>query len=139
MSAWHIAMLAALPFMFSSAKMRTWVALAVAGVIPWLLPPMIVPAYIVTDALAGAIILRKPAGCAQRAIGACFAMLVMFHVGFLLSHAGNGTTSMYYQANVITGWVQFALLAAWGLADAGKALLCWGRIGGRVPAPDARA
>lgn len=139
MTAWHIAMLAALPFMFSASKLRTWVAMAAAGAIPWLLPPMEVPAYIVIDALAGAVILRKPAGCAQRAIGACFAMLVMFHVGYLLSRAAQEATDMYYQANAITGWVQFVLLASWGLTDAGKALLRWSRIGGGVPAPDARA
>ena len=122
MTAWHLGMLALLPFMGSGPKARTWAALMCAGVTPWLLPAMAVPAYIVIDAIAGAVVLRRPAGFTQRAIGACFALLVMFHVGFLMSHTG-GDTAMYYQANVVTGWAQFILLAAWGLSDVGKAIL----------------
>ena len=122
MTVWHLAMLCMFVLMVTGPKMRTWAALMLAGTAPWLLPEMAVPAYIVIDAIAVAIVLRRPAGCAQRAIGACFALLVMFHVGFLASFAG-GNTDMYYQANVVTGWVQFALLAAWGLADVGKVVL----------------
>lgn len=136
MTLWHAGMLALLPVLWAGARARTswaarakvhtWVALMVAGCIPWLLPAMAVPAYIGVDAVAGAIVLRRPAGCAQRAIGACFALLVMFHVGFLASYAP-GNEYMYYQANTATGWAQFALLAVWGLADAGKAVLHWCR------------
>lgn len=122
MTGWHFGMLALLPFMGSGPKMRTWAALMLAGVIPWLLPPMMVPAYIVIDAIAGVVVLRHPAGLAQRAIGACFALLVMYYTGFLLSYAG-GDAAMYYKANVVTGWAQFALLASWGLHDVGKVIL----------------
>lgn len=136
MTAWHLAMVLALPLMGSWPKGRTWAALMTAGILPWLLPPLAVPAYILIDAVAGAIVLRHPAGCAQRAIGAGFALLVMYHVGFLMSHEG-GDTSMYYQANVITGWVQFVLLAAWGLFDVGKAVLHRSRTWRGVSSVDA--
>lgn len=93
-----------------------------AGVVPWLLPAMSVPAYILIDAAAGIAVLRHPAGIAQRAVRACFALLVMYHTGFLLSYGG-GDATLYYKANVVTGWVQFALLASWGLHDVGKVIL----------------
>lgn len=130
MTVWHIAMLLLLPLMNSWTKGRTWLALMGAGVVPWLLPPMDIPAYIVIDAVAGAIVLRRPAGFAQRAVGACFALLVMFHVGFLVSHTP-GNEHAYYQSNTVTGWGQFTLLTAWGVADVGKAVLhwCWPRLG----------
>lgn len=136
MTAWHICMLAMIPLMLSGSKTRTWLAMFVAGTAPWMLPEMSLPAYIFIDAVAGAVTMRNPYGIAQRLIGACFALLVMFHVGFLLSRGtGVGT---YYDANIITGWVQLTLLATWGLADAGKAVRHWARGRGSLSASDAR-
>lgn len=125
MSEWKLAMLAALPFMGRGAKLRTWLALMGASFAAMAFPPLSVGAYIAIDTAAGAIVLAKPAGEVQRIIGRLFIVMVMFHLGFLISRAFapvEGAELFYYQANAATGWLQFLCLIGWGLWDAGKAL-----------------
>lgn len=132
MSEWKVAMLFALPFMGRGAKLRTWIALMGASAAALLFPPMAVSAYIAIDTIAGVIVLAKPAGEVQRAIGRVFILMVLFHLGYLTSQAffGEvpGAASFYHNANVAAGWVQFAFLLGWGLWDAG---LAWARFANR--------
>lgn len=126
MSEWKLAMLAALPFMGRGAKLRTWIALMGASMAAMAFPPLSVGAYVAIDIAAGGLVLAKPAGDVQRIIGRLFIVMVMFHLGYLVSRAIwpiEGAEMFYYQANAATGWLQFLCLAGWGLCDAGKALV----------------
>lgn len=118
-------MLVALPFMGRGAKLRTWLALMASSVAAMAFPPLSVGAYIAIDTAAGAIVLAKPAGEVQRIIGRLFIVMVMFHLGFLVSRTFapvEGGELFYYQANAATGWLQFLCLMGWGLWDAGKSV-----------------
>ena len=139
MSEWKLAMLAALPFMGRGAKLRTWVALMGASLAATMFPPLSVGAYIAIDIFAGALVLTKPATEVQKLIGRGFVLMVMFHLGYLLSSAlapVEGASMFYYQANAATGWLQLLALLSWGLWDAGKALVSftdrWRRPGASV-------
>lgn len=116
MTVWKIAMLCLLPLMLGRHRARTWAVLFGNALVAMLLPPMSVQAYIVLDAVCGALVMAKPAGCAQRAIGVMFAVMVLFHVGYLIS--GNPGVSEYYWAfNVAVGWAQWGALLSWGIYD----------------------
>lgn len=121
MQPWHWAMLALLPLLLGPHRLRTWAALMGASVAAHLLPAMSVEWYIAIDAVAGTVVMRHPVGCAQRAIGALFALMVLYSVGFMVADNPAGA-SVYLDAHTITGWVQWGCLAAWGLHDGGKAL-----------------
>jgi len=131
MQPWHWAMLALLPFMGDSHRLRTWAALMGASVAPHLLPVMSVEWYVVIDAVAGTLVLRRPTGCAQRAIGALFALMVVYSVGYMLADNPAGA-SVYLDAHTITGWAQWGCLAGWGLYNGGKALYDRGRAARRL-------
>lgn len=112
-------MLLILPLMRLGPKLRTWGALTGAAVAAMLLPPVSVAAYIIIDSITGAIVLRHPSGWVQKLIGALFATMVMFHIGYL--YAGNpGAAENYVWWNTAIGWVQWAALAAWGAYDAAR-------------------
>lgn len=105
-----------LPFMAVGPKLRTWGALTGAAVAAMLLPPVSVGAYIIIDSIAGSIVLRRPAGWVQKLIGALFATMVMFHIGFI--YADNiGAAENYVWWNTTIGWVQWGALASWGAYD----------------------
>ncbi len=112
-------MLLILPFMGWGPKLRTWAALMGTAVAAMLLPPVAVAAYIIVDSIAGAIVLRHPSGWVQKLIGALFATMVMFHIGYL--YAGNpAAAENYIWWNMAIGWVQWGALASWGAYDAGR-------------------
>ena len=131
MAVWHYAMLGILPFMGGKNRLRTWLVLMGASLVANLLPIMAVPWYVPLDAVAGAIVMRHPAGCAQRAIGALFALMVIYSVGFILADNPAGADT-YLDAQTLMGWVQFGCLLAWGLTNVGKALVGWLRPGSRL-------
>ena len=123
-------MLLALPLMTVGPKLRTWLALMGAGIVAVMVPAMtlgavvdspVVGCYIIIDALAGYIVIRHPAGWVQKFIGAVFALMVSFHVGFLIADRPAATLS-YLQWLSWAGWAQWAALAGWGLYDTGKAI-----------------
>lgn len=101
--------------------MRTWSALAISSLFGWLLPPLSIAAYIVVDTMAAALVLRRPAGLAQKAVGLGFAGMIMFHCGYLVSAQQNWEG--YYAAQSFVGWLQLACLAAWGMVDVGLVLV----------------
>jgi len=142
LSDWKTAMLMALPLMAVGPKLRTWLALMGAGVAALMVPAMalgdvvdspVVGCYIIIDALAGYLVIRHPAGWVQKFIGAVFALMVSFHVGFLIADRPAATLSYLHWLSW-AGWAQWAALAGWGLYDTGKAIAY--RVGrGRHPSP----
>jgi hypothetical protein len=71
---------------------------------------------------------------AQKAIGLLFAMMVMFHVGFLLADKPVNMGG-YLDAQGIVGWMQLVCLLMWGVDDAaGRAYRRDGPDRDQVPA-----
>lgn len=135
-------MLLALPLMTVGPKLRTWLALMGAGIVAVMVPAMtlgvavdskVIGCYIIIDALAGWIVIRHPAGWVQKFIGAVFALMVSFHVGFLIADRPAATLSYLHWLSW-AGWWQWSALAAWGLYDAGKAIAYSARLNRHPPA-----
>lgn len=120
MSEWKIAMLCLLPLMFGGAKPRTWGAVMGSSVMAMFLP-MLPAAYLVIDIACGGLVLVRPAGTAQRAIGLLFSFMAIIDLGYLLSPQLAPLT--YYWTLSVLGWGQFAILACWGAYDTGKAIV----------------
>ena len=143
---WFAAMVALLPFMAVGGgkraygiplpwgpRARTWAALFGASLAAWLTPHMVaspvvdtgcIARFIVIDAIAGGIVLAHPAGWVQKFVGAVFALMVSFHIGFLWADNPSQIDS-YTGWQAGAGWAQFAALASWGLYDFGKAVAHW--------------
>lgn len=105
----------------SRQKTRTWAAIAIGSVLAWFLPPVSVAGYLVLDTLSAALVLRKPAGLTQRAIGLLFAIMILVHAGFAISDQRGW--SLYYSLQEAVGWLQLSCLFAWGAYDGLVALL----------------
>jgi hypothetical protein len=128
---WFAAMGGILPFVLvGRPKARTWAALFGAACAAWIVPAMAmgdavdsaaIGRYIVIDAIAGSIVLARPAGWVQKFIGAVFALMVSFHVGFLIADKPVATLDYLHWLS-LAGWLQWAALAVWGLYDTGKAI-----------------
>lgn len=108
-------MLLLLPFMLQRRSMlRTWAALLANSMAAAFFP--LVGAYIIIDGISAALVMRRPRGLAQRAIGLLFAGMVLTHVGFLLSPQASGL--LHWQVNMLIGWLQMACLFLWGVSNA---------------------
>lgn len=84
----------------------------------------LMPAYIAIDLAAAALILIRPAGIAQKAIGFCFAVMVLAHIGVVgASLSGPVHTAIYDDLNTRLGWAQFLILLMWSCTDVGKTAL----------------
>jgi hypothetical protein len=136
---WFAAMLLLIPLVIDwrdwrtvTRRARTWAVLFGAGMAAYLLPALqiqgqppfwVAAAYVAIDIAAGIAVLRpKPAGCAQRTIGALFACMAVFDIVFFIS--SNGLNVPYYvDALRAAGWVQFVCLFLWGGWNVGKAYL----------------
>jgi hypothetical protein len=117
---WKLAMLVILPLLTRGPKLRAWLAVFASAVLAWLFP-LSPSAYLLIDLACGALVLAKPAGVAQKSIGTVFAIMAIIDAGYLLSpQADHGI--LYYWIMLTLGWVQFAVLAAWGSYDAGTYL-----------------
>lgn len=117
---WKLAMIVIAPLMHKAPKLRAWLAVFASSVLAWLfaLKPEY---YLAIDVACGALVLAKPAGVAQKAIGLIFANMALIDAGYIVSpQADQGI--LYYWLMLILGWVQFAILAAWGAYDAGSYL-----------------
>jgi hypothetical protein len=147
---WVMAMAGLLPFILLQRgkrpvhKVRVWLALLGASAAAWAVTPAIgyvpVLAYIAIDTAAGLIVLARPAGVAQKAIGFLFATMVLFHIGVFWAgpqHAG----STYFAFQTAAGWAQLLVLLGWSGHDVGKSL--WDRVYRALPlraaAPDSGA
>ena len=120
MTDWKLAMLCLLPLMWGGAKPRTWAAVIGASLMA-MVSPYEPASYLAIDLFCGGLVLAKPAGLSQKTIGILFAIMAVIDTGYLLSpRADNGITYYYILSTI--GWVQFAVLAAWGAHDAGTTL-----------------
>jgi hypothetical protein len=107
---------------FPSRKLRTWAALfgawlAGAAAVEWtgdFTPEL---EWILTDAIAAIIVIVRPAGMVQKAIGLLFAGMVAAHVGHALGGHGE---ALYLALNAHIGWVQWVLLLVWSAGDVGS-------------------
>ena len=114
MTDWKIAMLCLLPLMMQPVKLRTWGALFGASLAAMFTP--FLSAFIVIDILAAAIVLKSPAGFAQRTIGALFVGMIFFEIGFMLSERNQA--DLMLSGLLAIGWAQWGVLATWGAYDA---------------------
>lgn len=117
MSEWKLAMIVLAPMMRGRQMLRTWAAVMGASVAAYFVQDIV--AYMAIDAIAAAVVMARPAGYAQKAIGAIFVSMLMFDLGFFLSpHNG---WDLFLLASTVAGWVQWLILGAWAGHDA------WGR------------
>ena len=111
-------------------RVRTWIALFGAGFLGQYANATIsnvdalMASYIALDLTAAAIVLVRPAGIAQKAIGFCFAVMVLAHIGVVSASAvGPINTVIYDDLNTRLGWAQFLVLLLWSCDDVGKAIV----------------
>lgn len=137
---WKFAMLCLLPLMWEQVrlrdnrKIRTWAAMMGASVAAAFSPSVVF--FTVIDILAAAIVLKRPACTAQRMIGLLFVGMIFFELGFLISEGHQQTVLVAALSGL--GWMQFAILAAWGSHDAIRYCLCRLGIGGGSLASERR-
>ncbi len=99
----------------------TWLVLFSAAMAAGLFTGTAVWPFAVIDALAAFLVLKRPRGEAQRAIGTLFIMMLFLHLGFYLAcrlQPGPHDFLGYVQFNRLLGWLQWACLATWGGVDA---------------------
>lgn len=128
MSEWKIAMLCIIPLMAFGAhisfrslllpKPRAWLAVFLSSVMAafFAFRP---EAYLAIDLFFGGLVLARPAGIAQKAIGLIFAGMAVVDIGYVISPRLDGGLLFYWVLSVL-GWVQFSILAAWGSYDLGR-------------------
>ena len=135
---WFAAMLAVLLFMLLQRaegswplhKLRTWAALFCSSLAGWFAVSFSggvpVLSFIIIDILAGVIVLARPAGLAQRAIGLCYGVMILSHIGYkiaLLWFNGVVSSTSYEAFMTFAGWAQLVILTAWSGWDVGRAIL----------------
>ena len=124
---WAIAMLLAPPFLLYGDRrhFRVWGVMMVAWIagvlaVSWTGDDSPILAWIIIDIIAAFAVLSRPCGIAQKLIGCTFALMISWHVGFVL--ADHGDVILYTTFQGVLGWAQWAILMLWGIGDAGKAI-----------------
>lgn len=118
-SDWKLAMLALLLFLLFDSKgavgpkHRVWLAMFGASLAALYVP--LASGFLVIDLLAGALVLKRPAGVAQRCIGLLFAGMAVFDIGYIIG--GAQSPGQFVQFMSLIGWLQFTILLLWGLHD----------------------
>lgn len=123
LTVWKIAMICALPLMWDwsrhrgvllDAKIRTW-AVLMLGSVASIFVPFNYLAYASIDLLTGAVVLSRPAGEAQKAIGTICAGMAICSIGFWAG--GAGQPGAFAEFLSLLGWLQFAILLGWAIHD----------------------
>lgn len=134
MSDWKIAMVCLLPLLAVGSPFNlwgirlpwgrkgwTWLVLFSAAIAAGMFPGDSILPFMAIDATAAFLVLQRPRGETQRAVGILFIMMLFLHLGFYLAcrlqpgpHDFNG----YAYANRLLGWLQWASLTSWGVGDA---------------------
>lgn len=130
MTSWDAAMVGLLPFMRTRQLARTWLALMGASLATFFVHDAV--GYFVIDALAAAIVMRRPSSIPQKLIGALFTLMAIYDLGYVLSAQGDWqlfTTALRY-----VGWAQWAVLAGWTGHDIVGRYLRWSSPAGNLPA-----
>ncbi len=111
-------------------KLRTWAALFCSSLAGWIAvansEAVPVLSFIIIDILAGVVVLARPAGLAQRAIGLCYGVMILSHIGYkiaLLYFQGVVSSTSYEAFMTFAGWAQLVILTVWSGWDVGRALL----------------
>jgi hypothetical protein len=123
-------MLMIAPLMRGHEMLRTWVAMFGASIGALLVQDVV--AYIAMDAICAAIVMARPSGLAQKAIGALFVLMVMFDLGFFLSPRADW--GLFASSLSLVGWTQWAILGAWAGHDAWGHYRSWSDAPDRIPA-----
>lgn len=133
---WFAAMTAVLLFMLLQRtadgwplhKLRTWLAMFVSSALGWAAVytsdgiPLL--AFTAIDIVACVIVLVKPAGAAQKAIGLFYVVMILWHMGMgIATFLGPVETSVYENVLVASGWAQFSILLVWSGWDVGRHIL----------------
>jgi len=134
---WLAAMMALLVFMLMQRagdgwpvhKLRTWAAMMWSSFLAWgavMVPDAtlmhVVLMFIAIDIVAGYIVMIRPAGHAQKAIGLCYMVMIFYHIGIAAASLyGPVFTDSYTAFLTATGWAQFAILTLWSGWDVGRA------------------
>lgn len=130
MTEWKLAMLMIAPFMRGHEMLRTWLAMFGTSIGALLVQDVV--AYIAIDAVCAAIVMARPSGLAQKAIGALFILMVMFDLGFFLSPRADW--GMFANSLSVVGWVQWAILGVWAGHDVWGYYRGWSHAADRIPA-----
>ncbi len=111
-------------------KIRTWIALFASSIAALIASHHVADwdglmrSYILIDGLAAWVVLIRPAGAAQRAIGLCYFVMILSHIGLVgASLGGRVDTASYDSLQGALGWAQFAILCLWSAWDVGKAIV----------------
>lgn len=115
---WKLAFYAILPMMGFGSKLRVWAALMLGSIAAYV--AQTVEAYILIDLLTAAVVLSRPAGEWQKAIGSISVFSGIVGLFFWISvkfFAGQGEPERLAMMLNQIGWVQFAILGAWGGND----------------------
>lgn len=131
---WPVAMVCLLPLLAAGSPMRlagvhipwgkrgrTWLVLFCAGFAGTLFAAELIFAFAAIDGVAAAMVLKRPRGEAQRAIGLLFVGMLFVHLGFYLAcrmQPGPHDFTVYAQINRLLGWLQWACLLSWGVGYA---------------------
>jgi hypothetical protein len=119
-----------LPVMRERQMLRVWLAMFGASVATFFVHDAV--SYMAVDAIAAAIVMARPAGLAQRAIGALFIWMMMLDLGFYLStHDG---WELFVALSTLTGWLQWLILGTWAGHDAWRRYRLWADAPYRPPA-----
>lgn len=108
------------------AKVRTWAAIVLTSSVAWVVLPTqhgvsFFGAAMLLDLSGGFATILRPAGRRQFAIGATFALMALFNIGWALGGAQQSTWP-WWAVQTGAGWLQMAILIEWTGADAGKAI-----------------
>lgn len=135
---WFAAMTGVLLFMllqkaadgWPTHKLRTWAALFCSSLAGWVAVSVYggvpVLSFIIIDILAGVAVLARPAGLAQRAIGLCYGVMILSHIGYKIAVLwldGAVSSTSYEAFMTFAGWAQLVILSAWSGWDVGRAIL----------------
>ena len=120
----------------SGRKLRTWCALFGAAVAAGLFAADNIVAFAAIDAIAAWLVLSRPRGDAQLAIGLLFVGMLFLHIGFFIAswmQPGSYDAIGYANFNRLLGWLQWAFLALWGGSDAVARIVRDSRGGSDTP------
>lgn len=83
------------------------------------------PINVLTDAFAASLIMMRPAGRFQSALGATYVIQVVIHAAFLLRVALTGSADevVYYETLTIWAFIQLGVIGVW------NGRIWWGRRG----------
>lgn len=110
---WKAAMLVIAPMMRGRPMFRTWIALFGASVATFFVHAPL--GYLAIDAIAASIVVARPSGLAQKAIGVLFVCMVLFDLGFYLSPQAD--SDLFRTILTGIGWLQWLILGAWAGHD----------------------